>query len=67
MADEPTSSLDDENSDLLLKMLCKVNRDAKVTVIVTTADLCGRFPPDSDYALMNGQILKSSLKLMHEW
>ncbi len=59
LADEPTSSLDDENSELLMDMLCKINREEKVTVVLTTTDLYERLPATNDYALKNGQLQKN--------
>jgi putative ABC transport system ATP-binding protein len=56
LADEPTSSLDDENSELLVRMLCRINREEKVTVILTTTDLYEKLPTTNDYVLKNGEI-----------
>jgi ABC-type lipoprotein export system ATPase subunit len=56
LADEPTSSLGDENSELLVRMLCRINREEKVTVILTTADLYEKLPTTNDYVLKNGEI-----------
>jgi putative ABC transport system ATP-binding protein len=56
LADEPTSSLDDENSELLVSMLCRINRDEKVTVVLTTTDLYEKLPTTNDYVLKNGEI-----------
>ncbi len=58
LADEPTSSLDDENSQLLLSMLQKINREENLTVIVTTTDLYEPLPSTSDYMLRNGVLHK---------
>ena len=59
LADEPTSSLDDENSALMLKMLSGINREEKVTVILTTTDLYEKLPTSSDYVLRHGELLKN--------
>ena len=59
LADEPTSSLDDENSELLVRMLCRINREEKVTVVLTTTDLYEKLPTTNDYVLKNGQIQKT--------
>ena len=59
LADEPTSSLDDENSALVMDMLCRVNRDEKVTVVVTTTDLYEKLPATNEYVLRNGQLQKN--------
>jgi len=54
LADEPTSSLDDENSTLLLNLLRNINRKKKVTIILTTTDLYTKLPTNKDYALKEG-------------
>jgi len=54
LADEPTSSLDDENSTLLLNLLKNINRKKKVTIILTTTDLYTKLPTNKDYALKEG-------------
>ena len=63
LADEPTSSLDDENSELLMNMLRKINREEKVTVILTTTDLYEKLPTTNDYMLKKGQIQKNDIKM----
>ena len=60
LADEPTSSLDDENSKLLMNMLLRVNREERVTVIVTTTDLYEVLPSNSDYMLKNGVLQRNA-------
>lgn len=59
LADEPTSSLDDENSEFLVNMLCRINREEKVTVVLTTTDLYEKLPTTNDYVLKNGQMQKN--------
>lgn len=51
LADEPTSSIDDENSQLLMELLTKINRERKVTIILTTTDLYERLPANRDFML----------------
>ncbi|MCW3995294.1 MAG: ABC transporter ATP-binding protein [Candidatus Bathyarchaeota archaeon] len=62
LADEPTSSLDDENSALLLGLLERVCREEKVAVVMTTTDLYENFPVCDDYFLKNGQLLRLNYK-----
>ena len=61
LADEPTSSIDDENSQLLLDLLCKINREEKVTIVLTTTDLYEPLPVSTDYLLKEGQLHVSAL------
>jgi len=56
LADEPTSSLDDENSQLLMDLLTKINRERKVTIILTTTDLYERLPANKDFMLKEGRL-----------
>lgn len=56
LADEPTSSIDDENSKLLLDLLEEINRERKVTIILTTTDLYERLPTTKDYLLKEGRL-----------
>ncbi len=59
LADEPTSSLDDENGKLVMDMLHRINVNEKVTVVVTTTDLYEPFPASSDYVLRGGLLQKN--------
>jgi putative ABC transport system ATP-binding protein len=54
LADEPTSSLDEENSKLVMDLLTKINRERKVTIILTTTDLYERLPSNRDFMLKEG-------------
>jgi len=54
LADEPTSSLDDENSELLIKLLSKINQEKKVTIMLTTTDIYEKLPTTRDYLLKDG-------------
>lgn len=56
LADEPTSSLDDENSVFLLDMLFSINQKENVTVVVTTTDLGLALPQTMGYLLKNGEL-----------
>lgn len=58
LADEPTSSLDDENSKLLMGLLAKINRERKVTIVLTTTDLYEKLPTTRDYALKEGCLVE---------
>jgi len=56
LADEPTSSLDDENSKLLIGLLTKINLERKVTIVLTTTDLYEKLPTTKDYMLREGRL-----------
>ncbi|MEM2887758.1 MAG: ATP-binding cassette domain-containing protein, partial [Candidatus Bathyarchaeia archaeon] len=57
LADEPTSSLDDENARLVLNLLEEANRMG-ATVVVTTTDLSEKMPSDRDYILRDGVLVR---------
>ena len=54
LADEPTSSLDNENSALLMDLLKQINREKGTVIIVATTDLYEKLPTNKDYALKEG-------------
>jgi putative ABC transport system ATP-binding protein len=56
LADEPTSSLDNENSELLIRLLTKINQEKRVTIILTTTDLYEKLPTTKDYMLKDGYL-----------
>jgi len=58
LADEPTSSIDDENSQLLMELLNEINRERKVTIILTTTDLYERLPTNRDFMLKEGRLIE---------
>lgn len=56
LADEPTSSIDDENSLLLMNLLRSINQERKVTIVLTTTDLYEKLPTNKDYLLKEGTL-----------
>jgi len=54
IADEPTSSLDDENSQLIMDLFRTINKDQKVTIVLSTTDLYEKLPTSKSYTLKNG-------------
>lgn len=56
LADEPTSSIDDENSQLLIGLLKKINVERNVTILLTTTDLYEKLPTTRDYILKDGRL-----------
>lgn len=59
LADEPTSSLDDENSALLIELLNQINRKRNTTIVLTTTDLYEKLPTSRDYVLKEGRLHKT--------
>ncbi|MEM1783830.1 MAG: ABC transporter ATP-binding protein [Candidatus Bathyarchaeia archaeon] len=62
LADEPTSSLDDENSELLMKLLEKINEERNVAIVLTTTDLYEELPTKRDYMLREGCLIERQRK-----
>ncbi len=56
LADEPTSSLDDENSMLLVELLDKICVERNVAVVMTSTDLYDTLPTTRDYLLREGRL-----------
>jgi len=56
LADEPTASLDEENSQLLINIFKEINREYLVTIIMTTVSHEEKLPTNRDYILKNGKI-----------
>ncbi|MEM2815888.1 MAG: ABC transporter ATP-binding protein [Candidatus Bathyarchaeia archaeon] len=56
LADEPTSSIDEENSQLLIGLLKRINAERKVTILLTTTDLYEGLPTNRDYILKEGRL-----------
>ena len=62
LADEPTGNLDEKNSDDILGLLCKLNEEKKITVIIVThskvvADRAKRL-----ISLKNGQVISDEVR-----
>jgi len=51
LADEPTSSLDDDNSNLVIELLSNINKEQNVVIILTTTDLRQETPGTTEYML----------------
>ncbi|MEM4700195.1 MAG: ABC transporter ATP-binding protein [Candidatus Nezhaarchaeales archaeon] len=62
LADEPTSSLDDENSEILMELLKEVNEERGVAIVLTTTDLYGELPTKRDYMLRDGRLIERRRK-----
>lgn len=57
LADEPTSSLDEENSKLVIGLLEKINKGG-TTLLMTTTDIHADLPTDADYTFTEGHLRK---------
>jgi len=60
LADEPTSSLDDENSALLMELFSHINKKRNTTIILTTTDLYEKLPTNQNYMLKEGRLQKAN-------
>jgi len=58
LADELTSSLDDENSELVMDLLSEINGKRGVTVILTTTDLYERLPMNRNLVPKDGRLIE---------
>lgn len=58
LADEPTASVDDKNSDLILGLLKNVNKENRVAVVLTTTSLTERYDSTSDLMISNSNVLE---------
>lgn len=56
LADEPTSSLDTENSQMVISLLKELNRERGVTIVLTSTDLYEKLPTSKDYVLKDGYL-----------
>ena len=56
LADEPTSSLDDENSALLIDLFSQINKEKGAIIILATTDLYEKLPTNKDYSLKKGRL-----------
>ena len=57
LADEPTSSLDDENSELLMNLFADINMKRKIAIIMTTTELSESLPSTKDFLLKEGTLI----------
>lgn len=56
LADEPTASLDEENSELLIELFKQINKEELVTIVLTTVSHEEALPTHRDYLLKNGKL-----------
>jgi len=56
LADEPTSSLDDDNSNLVIELLSNINKDRKVVIILTTTDMQQEIPGSTEYMVKGAHL-----------
>ncbi|MEM1507779.1 MAG: ATP-binding cassette domain-containing protein [Candidatus Bathyarchaeia archaeon] len=56
LADEPTSSLDEENSRIVIDLLEEIRREREVAIVLTTTDLHENIPANRSYVLKDGAL-----------
>lgn len=56
LADEPTASLDEKNSDNILELLKRVNNENRIAVILTTTSLSEKYDSSSELMIVDGKL-----------
>ena len=56
LADEPTASLDEKNSDAILDLLKRINEENKVAVVLTTTSLTEKYDSTSELIIEDGNL-----------
>ena len=62
LADEPTGNLDEKNSDDILGLLCKLNEEKKITVIIVTHSKAVADRAKRLISLKNGQVISDEVR-----
>ena len=62
LADEPTGNLDEKNSEDILGLLCKLNEEKKITVIIVTHSKAVADRAKRLITLKNGQIIGNEVR-----
>ncbi|MDA4115245.1 MAG: ABC transporter ATP-binding protein [Thaumarchaeota archaeon] len=57
LADEPTASLDDANSDAVLGLFKKVSEENEVAVVLTTTSISDKFQSTRELSISDGALL----------
>jgi ABC-type lipoprotein export system ATPase subunit len=58
LADEPTGNLDMNSAKEVLKLLCDLNREEKVTILMVTHDLGIAQEADRTVRLVDGRVVR---------
>ena len=56
LADEPTASLDEKNSDAVIGLFKKVNEENEVAVVLTTTSVSDKFPSTQELMIREGAL-----------
>lgn len=56
LADEPTASLDEKNSDAILDLLKRINEENKVAVVLTTTSLTEKYDSTLELIIEDGNL-----------
>ena len=62
LADEPTGNLDEKNSEDILGLLCKLNEEKKITVIIVTHSKVVANRTKRLISLKNGQVISDEVR-----
>ncbi len=62
LADEPTGQLDERNSEDILELLCKLNREKQITVIIATHSKAVASRAKRLIALKNGRVIRDEVQ-----
>ena len=62
LADEPTGNLDEKNSEDILGLLCKLNEEKKITVIIVTHSKVVADRTKRLISLKNGQVISDEVR-----
>ena len=62
LADEPTGNLDEKNSEDILGLLCKLNEEKKITVIIVTHSKVVADKAKRLISLKNGQVISDEVR-----
>ena len=62
LADEPTGNLDEKNSEDILGLLCKLNEEKKITIIIVTHSKVVADRTKRLISLKNGQVISDEVR-----
>lgn len=57
LADEPTASLDEKTSDIVIEILSKARKEQNVALVLTTTSAFEKYDATKEYAITNGSLV----------